>query len=308
MVSTREPVDVEGLFLDLQTLSPPGRETRRQKLDSGQPPKFVAASADGSRFGVYGQFGTYRVAEVSGAPQSLGSIPSPSLRAVILNTTGSRYFTSSGIFASDGRPIEEPRRDKGAMFVPAYFGAAVAGILPVETRLGEYDVSKIEIYDGTEDWHILSTYEAPRELRELRQRLLEPHTLQLQQRVHLYPSADLLVTLGASDDEVTFRRIGIRKALEKSDRDFLFVNSLPRPSAERGKVWAYEPKVQAKAHGVKITLDVAPPGMRQSKPGRIEWQVPSDQSEAERVVLRFTGSAGLDQFQSFIIRVNAPPP
>jgi hypothetical protein len=129
-------------------------------------------------------------------------------------------------------------------------------------------------------------------------------TLTLDKRVHLIPQANLVVVLPDRNDRLILYRVDLEKALEKSAVDYLLVTSQPTTTARRGEAYHYPLMVRSRKGNVRYRLDLAPPGMRLTPEGVLEWQVPQDLAESVVPVLITVGDAsGKEIFHRFEIAV-----
>ncbi len=123
-------------------------------------------------------------------------------------------------------------------------------------------------------------------------------------RFHLIPEAKLLVTVPTTNDQLVLRRLDVDQALAQSDRNYLYVASLPPPEARRGSTYGYAPAVKSRAGGVQYKLEAGPEGMALAPDGRLEWPVPKDfQPPDTPVLLRIVDAGGREELHSFVIRV-----
>jgi hypothetical protein len=108
--------------------------------------------------------------------------------------------------------------------------------------------------------------------------------LSWEKRIHYYPRAGLLVTLGDPGDHLTLRRVDLLEELNRSSTDYLVVLSRP-PVARPGKLYSYRLDIRAKKGGVKVKLENGPEGLKVTPDGRVSWPVPPRFEEMEAEVL-----------------------
>ena len=128
----------------------------------------------------------------------------------------------------------------------------------------------------------------------------DPAEFSYDKRIQLVPSANVLLTLPATNDRVVIRRLDA--ALKKSGGEYLFVTSVPNRQASAGATYAYQIEVKAKSKDVTFELDSGPKGMTVSKTGTLTWDVPADPSEAA-VIVAITDGNKQKLYHSFTIRV-----
>jgi hypothetical protein len=121
---------------------------------------------------------------------------------------------------------------------------------------------------------------------------------------HLLPDAKLLVVIPPGRDRLVLHRFDPDEALQKSDIDYLFVTSLPQPSARCGETYTYPLALKCKAKGVRYRVELGPPGLQVARGGKVTWAVPAafDSSEAV-VVLNIRSDSGQECYHTFKIHV-----
>src|SRR5205823_704294 len=75
--------------------------------------------------------------------------------------------------------------------------------------------------------------------------------LPVDKRVHLIPDARVLVTISASRDRLTLRRLDVARALERSGVEHLVVVSRPPEAAKRGGNYAGRLVVRSSTGGIQ---------------------------------------------------------
>jgi serine/threonine protein kinase len=127
--------------------------------------------------------------------------------------------------------------------------------------------------------------------------------LHWEKRVHYYPNAGLLVTLGGQKDRLLLRRIDLAAQLEQSGADYLAVVSRP-PLARPGTLFSYKLDIRSKKGGVKVKLESGPEGLTVTPDGRVSWAVPAnkDQPVAD-VLLTVTDMSGQEVSHTFTIEM-----
>jgi hypothetical protein len=124
-----------------------------------------------------------------------------------------------------------------------------------------------------------------------------------EKRIHYYPRAGLLLTLGGTADRLVLRRVDLAAELEKSGADYLVVLSRP-PAAKAGKPFEYRLDVRSKKGGVKVKLETGPAGLTVTPDGRVSWAVPPKFSEAEaEALVTITDASGQEIAHTFTVAV-----
>jgi hypothetical protein len=128
--------------------------------------------------------------------------------------------------------------------------------------------------------------------------------LSIDKRVHFFPTAELLVTIPASRDELVLRRLSVIESAEKTGGDYLFVTSLPPRTAAAGQSYDYVLSVKSKRGGVRCTLDSGPEGMTVSPEGKVHWPVPADETPTHAsVVISVSDASGQKLVHTFKVAV-----
>jgi predicted Zn finger-like uncharacterized protein len=120
-------------------------------------------------------------------------------------------------------------------------------------------------------------------------------------RIHYYPRAGLLLTLGGESDRLVLRRADLTEQLDKSGSDYLVVVSRP-PLAKAGTAFSYRLDVRSKKGGAKVKLESGPAGLKVTPEGQVSWDVPAklDEPEAE-VIVTIRDASGQEVFHTFKI-------
>ena len=105
--------------------------------------------------------------------------------------------------------------------------------------------------------------------------------LPIEQRIYYVPAANLLVTIPDSGDQLILRRMNVVEEMNKQGIDYFFIASRPPVAVFKNEDYDYQLIVKSKQGGVNYRLEAAPPGMKISPTGRIEWSVPLDFSDAK---------------------------
>lgn len=135
----------------------------------------------------------------------------------------------------------------------------------------------------------------------------DPAAFTWEKRLHFVPSAQLLVTIPATNDRLVLRKLDVEKALKEAKTQYLYVSSLPPRQALKGSTFTYQ--IEVKSSGkVEFALDDGPRGMTLSKTGKLAWDIPADIAEREAaVIVSIVGDSGRKIFHAFTVRLIAPP-
>ena len=128
-------------------------------------------------------------------------------------------------------------------------------------------------------------------------------TLPLIDRVHFIPSAELLVVVSDTLDQLHLHKFKLQDQLDRSGIDYLLVTSRPPTAVGRGTRFSYTPTVLSKKGGVKVKLESGPDGMTVSG-AAVRWNVPKDFDDSEaNVILLVTDATGQEAFHTFKLAV-----
>lgn len=99
------------------------------------------------------------------------------------------------------------------------------------------------------------------------------------------------------------RDFDLKKVLANSGVDYLIVLSTPTETFVPGKEWSYQLDVtQKEKRPLKFSLQASPEGMSVSETGLLTWQVPTDRTAAENIILLIENDNGDSTFHNFEIR------
>jgi len=218
---------------------------------------------------------------------------------------GNLLFTGAGIYSADLKPVSPERFRNLACFPsyhPAYF-MAFSGQSRFYSPRGA-EKPKLSLYT-TGDQRLLVSFT---EFTELNDPQASPISrsgpLSIDKRVHFFPTANLLVNIPATRDQLVLRRLDVAAALEKAGIDYLFVTSLPPATVSRGSTLTYTIAVKSRRGGVRCTLDNGPVGMTLSADGKLQWSVPAGEPVGRQgVIVTIKDAAGQEVLHSFNIAV-----
>lgn len=127
------------------------------------------------------------------------------------------------------------------------------------------------------------------------------------ERVHLIPRAKTLLTVGEGGDRLILRSFDLAESLAGEGIDYLFVESSPETSAERGVRYSYKLVVQSRKGQVKMELQSGPKGMSLSADGVLTWAVPTRVDDTKpMVIVKVSDASGQTVFHSFTLEVGDP--
>jgi len=126
--------------------------------------------------------------------------------------------------------------------------------------------------------------------------------LPLDRRLHFIPDAKVFVTIPAGNDRLVLRKFDPEPVLVKSDLDYLFFTSRPPASAAKGATYSYPVRTKSRKGGVRLQLDLSPPGMALDADGKLTWDVPADFADTE-VLVRVSATNDSGQFVSQSFRI-----
>ena len=129
--------------------------------------------------------------------------------------------------------------------------------------------------------------------------------LSIDKRIHYFPTANLLVVLTESRDQLVLHKLDLAAAMEKAGIDYLYVTSTPPATASPGSTLAYQVEVKSRRGGVHCTLDSGPEGMTVSDDGKLAWKVPAGQSnDRQGVIITIKDASGQEIMHTFNLAVH----
>ena len=218
---------------------------------------------------------------------------------------GSLLFTSTGVYSADLKPLS-PEEFRGVACFPSYHPAYFLGVSGGD-RIGgssREEKTKLSLYT-TSDRRLLVSFTDFSELNDPRESPINSRgPLNLDKRVHFFPTANLLVNIPATRDRLVLRRLDVIAALEKAGIDYLYVASLPPVTAAPGSNFTYAIAVKSRRGGVRYKLDSGPEGMTLSSDGKLHWSVPAGQPTGRHgVIITIEDASGQTVLHSFNIAI-----
>jgi len=126
----------------------------------------------------------------------------------------------------------------------------------------------------------------------------------IERRFDWVPSAELLVTVPASNDRLCLRRLAIPGAQGGLGEDDLYVTSAGLLRAPSGKKLSHRIEVKSRKGGVRMTLVKGPQGLTLKPDGLIEWNVPNRRGDFEEtVVITIEDASGQPLFHRLKIHI-----
>jgi len=123
-------------------------------------------------------------------------------------------------------------------------------------------------------------------------------------RVHFIAEANLIVAIPDSNKELILHKFDVEEALQKSDLDYLFVDSQAPGTATKREAFLYQLRVRSRDPGLRFKLESSPPGMSISESGEIRWDVPPQFSESSvSVIVSVKDANDQECFHSFAISI-----
>jgi hypothetical protein len=124
-------------------------------------------------------------------------------------------------------------------------------------------------------------------------------------RIVFLPQANILATVPFTNDRIVIRPFNLVSALENSGIDYLFVDSAPPLTAEKGSAYSYQLAVRSKRGGVRFKLDSGPDGMTLSPKGLLKWSIPSTAGNEAAVIINIRDGSGQEIFHTFNIALRS---
>ncbi len=286
------------LSLDLDTLATTEVHWTNWAPNNAYGPSEMRVSPDGSM--LIGWGGGWAGSEVAFFNQGKQTGSNPNVRcglAFALPSADNRYIFVSGGMHVRSLAITDIPSLGGAYIVPAtepgYFVglAKMTGWAHVGDKL---DSAQISVYNY--DRRMLFALSKLDELK-----VASP--LRWEKRIHYYPLAGILVTVGAEQDRFIVRRVNLVDELARSGADYLVVVSQP-PMAKAGGKFSYKLAIRAKAGGVKVSLESGPDGLTVSPDGQVSWDVPARFEAPEaKVIVAMHDETGQEVFHTFTVTI-----
>ena len=266
-----------------------------------QYPAIIRASADGMAFTAWVPRispNGIRLLTLEGNKYSMRS-QHASAGYLIPSSDGSLVLTSSGVYSQELVKLNKNRFD-GLRCLPALHPAYILGVKGVGPYYGQTPKTHptLSIFTAN-DRQLLTTIP---DLEELTGTF--GLSVPLDQRVFFLPTANLLITLPTTNDEIVLRKLSIVDILQKSSIDYLFVESVPARAIATGETFTYDIATRSARGKVRISLDSGPEGMK-LKRNRLTWKVPADiEPGPTSVILTLTDASGQEVFHSFTLKVS----
>jgi serine protease Do len=262
----------------------------------------IEAAPDGSAFTCWwrrshteepSRFGLLRWAVSAKVDRSGLSLRSPCHASI----DGGPVFTCDGnVYTAELKPISVPAF-KGATLLPVQNSYVIVGRWEGAQRKARLAVHFMS------DFKEAFTLNGIDELDGLDTNNGGTSPFTYDKRIHFVPSANMLVTIPATNDQVVLHKLDVDEALKKNAVEYLFVSSVPVREAGKGSAYSYQIAVKAKHDKVVFNLDSGPEGMSLSKSGLLTWKVPADFADSEApVIVSITDRGGQKLFHSFTIR------
>ena len=252
----------------------------------------VRASADGRVFTIPGR-GIVAVSP-DGKTTTTGTNVSPAY----VSADGETIFGNGMMATAGGTAVGQMQGGHGKLtvYIPAAHGPFFLSL--VESKTGGVGSFKSAVHAGRDQKPILEFKDLP-EIGALVDWTRGSYP-EFDGHVFYTPSANLLVTLPASKNQLVLRPLDLRAELNKGTADYLFVTDRP-PPAVKGGGFTYTPEVWTKKGGVKLKLEAGPDGMQVSG-NSVVWNVPKD-ADSSNVVLTVSDASGQEVLHTFQVAV-----
>jgi hypothetical protein len=289
----------QGRFLDpvtFKVLERDGEANRSLPVVPGM----ISASADGSLFTINSQHLGYQVVTFDGKRMKVLQHRHHDHGPGIVSADGRFLCASSGVYNTDYKLIfpDQPSSYYWHPFVPAaqgnYFlqldftGQGITDARTVITGKVVFFLPGIKTPFAT-----LPQVEG-----------LFGGGLAAHRRVHFIADAQLLVTVGKTNDRLLLHHLDPTKELDRSGIDYLLVTSQPIRAATRGREYRYPLAVLSKNGGVNYRLEAGPKGMTISPTGELRWSVPADCASPDTdVLISLADKTGREAFHTFRLTI-----
>lgn len=259
----------------------------------------LRAVPDGSAFLAWQNNWSFRMTPMSGLIE--GRCPPQGGHMLLPSLDGRTVFSAHRRLDDNLRVVEAGERD--TLLLPSYhpsFHIALRGAK--NWAIGDYKsaVLTFSVHSTQSSRQLLEREPFPELLAGAP---TKARLLSLEKRVHLFPQADLLVTVNAEGNKAVLRRIDVTDLMTQANVDFLMLESLPPLQAFRGERWEYQPHVRSRKGDVQVLVRRGPKGMSADNRS-VVWVVPSDFPEDEADVSLVVKDASTQEvLQTFRIQV-----
>lgn len=128
----------------------------------------------------------------------------------------------------------------------------------------------------------------------------------LDKRVYYLLSANQLITVPFSNDQVLLKEFDLKRELAEAKLDHFFITSSPDRFFTPGSTYRYQIEVQTNQRKVECTLTSAPEGMSISDKGLITWRVPKNfTDETVDVIVSVTAGEIHQSYDNFTLTQKA---
>ncbi|MBL67227.1 MAG: hypothetical protein CMO74_02060 [Verrucomicrobiales bacterium] len=265
-----------------------------------QYPMQVRASMDGTAFTGWTPRispNGIRLLTLTGKTHNLRSQHS-SAGYLIPSPDGTMVLTSSGVYSQELARLN-PSRFEGLRCLASYHPAYFIGVKGVGPYYGRRPTKNPELSIFTSnDRQLLVTLPDIEELMGAFN-----GKLPLDQKVHFFPTAELLVTVGETLDELVLRRISVIDVLKKKGIDYLFATSIPSKRVKAGEIYSYTIEIMSGRGKAKVELNDGPEGAKIKK-NKLTWRVPADHKAGPvSFILTLSDASGQNVFHTFTVQV-----
>jgi hypothetical protein len=265
----------------------------------------VRASSDGSVFLIGGD-----VISLSGnvvTPLTYHGGPDV-MNNMLPNADGSIFYSSQSLLNRDLKPIgvERPSGLPVPSVQPGFYLTLSAG----DSHFQHHEQRTDRVAKETLSIHIegelrpLVTLEVPTSLSRPNRSSSSPSpwSLGIERRFYFVPEAQALVQLPSTNDQLLIYKVDIEALLEKSQVDYLFVNSRAPATTMLGETFQYQLSTKSKRGGVTYELSSGPEGMKISETGLLTWPVPKSLADSRQaVIVSVKDMSGQEAFHTFTI-------
>ncbi len=292
----------ELVFIDVQSLKVTPVDVKGERF--GMWINRIWASADAAVFGLgaLNSSSDATVLKLRGPTATIRS-NSQSRGYLMPSMDGRILFTSDGLFDDTFQPINRKRQyvSQVGAFLPCPYAAYYLGI----SDSGRDDIPDVAIYSLTDHQRLLILPELP-ELSEMWDSYSHQGGLDWDQRLHVLPDQQRIVTIPSGRDRLLIRKFDLLAELKAADVDYLFVSSIPPSVAAQGEEYRYRLRIESRRGKIQCKLESGPTGMTLSDDAVLSWTPAKTLDDDEfGVIISISDASGQEIFHSFLIRVNS---
>jgi hypothetical protein len=121
--------------------------------------------------------------------------------------------------------------------------------------------------------------------------------------LYYVPQANVVANVHRGARAVHLQQLDLMAELEKGQKDYFFIESVPPRTVRRGQPYAYQLSARSKGGAFRYALDSGPRGMTLNEAGLLQWTAPPLAGTTVNVAVSATDAAGRVIKQTWAIAV-----